>query len=80
MELNDSKYKRERLMERLKQLKILMQMNDGQLPREYLEKIKEEELAEHKDEVTRLRQYEDELITMIQDTTRQLDSIGPDQN
>jgi hypothetical protein len=73
MELNDSKYKRERLMQRLKQLKILMQMNDGQLPPEYLSKIKEEELAEHKDEVNRLRQYEDELITMIQETTRQLD-------
>jgi len=46
-------------MERLKQLKLLMKMNDGQLPREYLEKIKEEELAENKEEVQRLRKYED---------------------
>lgn len=34
-------------------------MNDGQLPREYLEKIKDEEVSEHKDEVDRLRKYED---------------------
>jgi hypothetical protein len=30
-------------------------MNDGQLPREYLEKIKSEEVNENKEEVTRLR-------------------------
>jgi hypothetical protein len=35
----------------LKQLKLLMQMNDGKLPREYLEKIKEEEVSENKEEV-----------------------------
>ena len=34
-------------------------MNDGQLPREYLEKIKHEELSEHREEVERLRKYED---------------------
>ena len=40
-------------------------MNDGSLPREYLDKIKEEEISENKEEVDRLRAYEDELLTMI---------------
>lgn len=47
-----------------------MKMNDGQLPRDYLEKIKDEEVKEHSEEVDRLRKYEDELLTMIQDTTK----------
>ena len=34
-------------------------MNDGKLPREYLEKIKEEEISENREEVDRLRKYED---------------------
>eukprot|EP00347_Sterkiella_histriomuscorum_P020316 403338277 len=80
IKLNDFRYKRERLMERLKQLKLLMKMNYGQLPREYLEKIKDEEVKEFSEEVTRLRKYEDELLTMIQDTTKQLDALGPAKN
>ena len=36
-----------------------MQMNDGQLPRDYMDKIKEEEISENKEEVDRLRKYED---------------------
>lgn len=64
-------------MERLKQLKLLMKMNDGQLPQEYLNKIQGEEVSEHHEEVTRLRTYEDELLTHIQETTRQLDALGP---
>ncbi|CDW82949.1 UNKNOWN [Stylonychia lemnae] len=78
--LNDFRYKRERLMERLKQLKLLMKMNDGQLPREYLLKIQDEEVKEYSEEVTRLRKYEDELLTMIQETTKQLDALGPLKN
>ena len=40
-----------------------MKMNDGQLPREYLEKIKDEEVKENSEDVTRLRKYEDELLS-----------------
>lgn len=47
-----------------------MKMNDGQLPRDYLEKIQDEEVKEYSEEVKRLRTYEDELLTMIQDTTK----------
>lgn len=75
--LGDFRYKRERLMERLKQLKLLMGMNDGQLPREYLSKIQDEEVKEHHEEVSRLRKYEDELLSLIQETTKQLDALGP---
>jgi hypothetical protein len=32
-------------------------MNDGQLPRDYIDKIKEEEVNENKEDVTRLRKY-----------------------
>ena len=52
-------------------------MNEGELPRDYLEKIKEEELGENREEVDRLRAYEDELLSAIQDVTRQLDAIRP---
>jgi hypothetical protein len=54
-----------RLSERLKQLRLLKKMNDGTLPRDYIEKIKHEEVSENKEEVTRLRKYEDELLSMI---------------
>lgn len=47
MKLGDFRYKRERLQERLKQLKLLMKLNDGQLPRDYLDKIKDEEVSEN---------------------------------
>ena len=74
--LADFKYKRERLAERLKQLRILTRLNDGQLPRDYLARVQDEELKEHSEEVERLRGYEDELLTLIQETTKQLDALG----
>mmetsp|Transcript_30494 Transcript_30494/g.29896 ORF Transcript_30494/g.29896 Transcript_30494/m.29896 type:complete len:217 (+) Transcript_30494:2663-3313(+) len=80
IELSDLRYKRERLQERLKQLKVLIKMNDGQLPREYIEKIQEEEVSENKEEVLRLRKYEDQLLTLIQETTRELDAIQVKHN
>lgn len=47
-----------------------MKMNDGQLPREYLQKIQDEEVKEHSEDVDRLRRYEDELLSLIQETTK----------
>lgn len=55
-------------------------MNDGSLPRDYIEQIKIEEVNENKEEVMRLRKYEDELLAQIQETTRELDAIGPKNN
>jgi len=75
--LQDLRYKRERLAERLKQLRLLTRMNDGQLPRDYLGSIQDEELKEHSEEVGRLRRYEDELLALIQETAKQLDALGP---
>jgi uncharacterized protein YlxW (UPF0749 family) len=71
------RYKRERLKERMKQLKLLMEMNGGTLPEDYMTKVHAEEVSENKEEVNRLRKYEDELLSMIQETTRKLDSVKP---
>ena len=77
IKLQDMKYKRERLMERMKQLRILMSMNGGKLPDDYMIKVHEEEVSENKEEVERLRTYEDQLLSMIQETTRKLDTVKP---
>ena len=37
--LQDLWYKKERLLHKNKQLKILIEMNDGKLPRDYLENV-----------------------------------------
>lgn len=59
------RYKKIRLIEKLKQLKLLSEINDGELPREYLENIKKEEVDEHMPEVMRLRKYQDKLMSEI---------------
>jgi hypothetical protein len=71
------RFKRKQLEEKLKQLKILVQMNNGELPKEYVDWAKTEEVIDRHDEVSKLRLREEDLLKQIQDITKQLDRLGP---
>ena len=45
--LQDLRYKKERLLHKNKQLKLLIEMNDGKLPRDYLENVQREEVEDN---------------------------------
>ena len=62
--------------EKLKQLRLLLSQNNGQLPSEYIEWAKEYTATDTSNqEVIKLRQREEELLKMIQDTTKELDQL-----
>ena len=78
MYLQDMNYKRTRLLEKHKQLRLMIEINDGKLPRDYLENIQREELDDNPEEVSRLKRQADSLMTRIQEVTNQLDLIKDD--
>ena len=78
MYLQDLGYKRTRLLEKHKQLQLMIEINDGKLPRDYLENIQNEELEDNPEEVSRLKRQADSLMSRIQETTAQLDLIKDD--
>lgn len=78
MYLQDLGYKRTRLLEKHKQLGLMIELNDGKLPRDYLEGIQREELEDNPEEVNRLKRHADSLMTRIQEVTGQLDMIKDD--
>jgi hypothetical protein len=52
--------------EKLKQLRLLLSQNNGQLPSEYIEWAKENTASDKSNqEVVKLRQREEELLKMI---------------
>ncbi len=72
--MNDLKFKREQMNEKLKQLRLLLSRNNGQLPADYIEWAKQNTVSEKSsEEVLKLRQREEELLKMIQDTAKELD-------
>lgn len=78
MYLQDLNYKRVRLLEKQKQLRLMIELNDGKLPRDYLENIQSEELEDNPEEVSRLKRQADSLMSRIQEVTKQLDLIKDD--
>lgn len=78
MYLQDLSYKRTRLLEKHKQLRLMIEINDGKLPRDYLENIQQEELEDNPEEVSRLKRKLDNLMSRIQEVTNQLDLIRDD--
>ena len=46
MLINELKFKKEQLSEKFKQLKLLLQMNNGILPKEYVDWAKNEEVGD----------------------------------
>ena len=78
MYLQDLNYKRTRLLEKHKQLRLMIELNDGKLPRDYLENIQNEELEDNPEEVSRLKRQADSLMSRIQEVTQQLDLIKDD--
>jgi chromosome segregation ATPase len=80
MYLQDMNYKRTRLFEKHKQLRLMIELNDGKLPRNYLEKIQSEELEDNPEEVSRLKRQADSLMTRIQEVTNKMDMIKDDFN
>lgn len=75
--LGELRYKREHLTEKLKQLKLLLQINNGELPKDYLGWVRQEEVSERSTEVAALRNHEEHLLKQIQDVTKELDRMGP---
>lgn len=76
MVMNELKFKREQMNEKLKQLRLLLVQNNGQLPSEYIEWAKETTKTDTSNqEVVKLRQREEGLLKMIQDTTKELDKL-----
>lgn len=76
MLMNDLKFKREQMNEKLKQLRLLLSRNNGQLPADYIEWAKDNTATDQNNqEVVKLRQREEELLKMIQDTTKELDQL-----
>ena len=65
------------MTEKLKQLKLLLQSNNGELPAEYIGWVRQEEASEKSEEVGKLKKREDELMKQIQEVTKQLDRLGP---
>ncbi len=45
-------------------------MNNGELPREYVDWAKREEVGDRQDDVTKFRQKEEELLKQIQEVTK----------
>lgn len=78
MYLQDLGYKRTRLLEKHKQLQLMIELNDGKLPRDYLENIQSEELEDNPEEVSRLKRQADSLMSRIQEVTGKLDMIKDD--
>jgi len=78
MYLQDLNYKRTRLMEKHKQLQLMIEINDGKLPRDYLDNIQNEELEDNPEEVSRLKRQADSLMSRIQEVTNKLDMIKDD--
>ena len=78
MYLQDLGYKRTRLLEKHKQLQLMIEINDGKLPRDYLENIQSEELEDNPEEVSRLKRHADSLMARIQEVTGKLDLIKDD--
>ena len=76
MMMNDLKFKREQMNEKLKQLRLLLARNNGQLPSDYIEWAKENTATDkNNQEVVKLRHREEELLKMIQETTKELDQL-----
>ncbi|TNV85137.1 hypothetical protein FGO68_gene5346 [Halteria grandinella] len=75
--LGELKFKKEQLNQKLKQLQILLKMNNGELPSEYVQWARNEELVDKSSEVTQLRTLQEQLVTQIQSVTKQLDLLGP---
>ena len=63
--LGELRYKREHLTEKLKQLKLLLQINNGELPKDYLGWVRQEEITERSSEVVALRSHEEHLLKQI---------------
>jgi len=61
--LGDLRFKKEQLKQKLKQLKILLEMNAGQLPQEYISWAQNEEVQQHSSDIIALRHREEDLLS-----------------
>lgn len=66
MLVNELRFKKEQLNEKLKQLQILLKMNNGELPSEYVQWARDEEVFDKSAEVTELRRLQEDLLSKIQ--------------
>lgn len=77
MLLSELRFKKDQLNEKLKQLQVLLKMNNGQLPSEYVQWARNEEVVDKSQEVTQLRNLQEDLLSQIAAVTKQLDLLGP---
>jgi len=87
--LDDMRFHHNKLQEKHKQLKILIEMNEGRLPEDYLKKLQNEEFEDNKPMMEKMKEESDCLMRELEDLTKQLNvskqervknnEMGPDE-